>query len=229
MTETPSALARLFANPEMQRIGLLPFLGVLSASALVGLGIAWLYRLFYGSRTTGSDIQRAFPLIALSVTAIFVCIQFSLPLSLGLLGALSIVRFRTPIKEPEEIGFILLVIASALACATMSFGLLLLLLGVAVVALLAREALAPVFRPHAGGVLLVSMPEAQYRDCADALLGVLEQGTRGRLEGITRNDGRVTISYRWRATDPRRIAELDARVQQLAAGCDTSFLAGGAP
>jgi len=31
-----------------------------------------------------------------------------------LLGALSIVRFRTPIKEPEEIGFIMLVVASAL-------------------------------------------------------------------------------------------------------------------
>ena len=29
-------------------------------------------------------------------------VLLSLPLSLGLLGALSIVRFRTPIKEPEE-------------------------------------------------------------------------------------------------------------------------------
>ena len=36
-------------------------------------------------------------------------------MSLGLLGALSIVRFRTPIKEPEEIGFLMVVIATSLA------------------------------------------------------------------------------------------------------------------
>ena len=69
---------------------------------------------FYGRRATGSEIHRAFPLIAIAVTAIFICIQFSLPLSLGLLGALSIVRFRTPIKEPEEIGFLMVVIATSL-------------------------------------------------------------------------------------------------------------------
>ncbi len=41
--------------------------------------------------------------MGLSITAIFICIQFSLPLSLGLLGALSIVRFRTPVKELRAI------------------------------------------------------------------------------------------------------------------------------
>ena len=41
-------------------------------------------------------------LIGPSVTLLFICVQLSLPLSLGLLGALSIVRFRVPIKEPEE-------------------------------------------------------------------------------------------------------------------------------
>ena len=38
----------------------------------------------------------------------------SLALSLGLVGALSIVRFRTPIKEPEELGYLFLIIAVGL-------------------------------------------------------------------------------------------------------------------
>ena len=97
-------------------LGGLLFLMVLSLAS--SLFIAWLYRYFYASRATGSEVHRAFPLLGISVTAIFIAIQFSLPLSLGLLGALSIVRFRTPIKEPEEIGFIMLVIAASLACAT---------------------------------------------------------------------------------------------------------------
>ncbi len=109
------------------------FLVLLALSAAAAMLIAQLYVRFYGRRATGSEIHRAFPLLAIAVTAIFVCIQFSLPLSLGLLGALSIVRFRTPIKEPEEIGFLMVVIATSLAAAT---GLLA-FLGVVVVAAVA--------------------------------------------------------------------------------------------
>ena len=41
-------------------------------------------------------------------------IQSSIALSLGLVGALSIVRFRTPVKEAEELVFIFLAIAIGL-------------------------------------------------------------------------------------------------------------------
>ena len=96
----------------------LAFLMLMAVSLLSSLFIAYLYVHFYSNRATGSQVHRAFPLLGISITAIFVTIQFSLPLSLGLLGALSIVRFRTPIKEPEEIGFIMLVIATSIAVAT---------------------------------------------------------------------------------------------------------------
>tara|TARA_Y100000022_G_C13099303_1_gene306020 strand:- start:192 stop:680 length:489 start_codon:yes stop_codon:yes gene_type:complete len=42
-------------------------------------------------------------------------VKSSLALSLGLVGALSIVRFRTPIKEPEELAYIFLAIAIGLS------------------------------------------------------------------------------------------------------------------
>ena len=42
-------------------------------------------------------------------------VKSSLALSLGLVGALSIVRFRTPIKDAEELGYLFLVIATGLA------------------------------------------------------------------------------------------------------------------
>ena len=60
------------------------------------------------------SLPKSFMLIAPSVTAIFWAIQYSLPLSLGLLGALSFVRFRTPVKSGEDIAFILMVIALSL-------------------------------------------------------------------------------------------------------------------
>ena len=40
-----------------------------------------------------------------------VIVKSSIALSLGLVGALSIVRFRTPIKEPEDLTYLFLSIA----------------------------------------------------------------------------------------------------------------------
>ena len=127
-------------------LGVGSFILLLAISAIAAIVVAQLYVQFYGRRATGSEIHRAFPLIAIAVTAIFICIQFSLPLSLGLLGALSIVRFRTPIKEPEEIGFLMVVIATSLAAATGLLPYLGVVVLVAAAALVAQELTRPVFR-----------------------------------------------------------------------------------
>jgi hypothetical protein len=52
--------------------------------------------------------------VILAVTLIISIVKASLALSLGLVGALSIVRFRTPIKEPEELVYLFLAIAVGL-------------------------------------------------------------------------------------------------------------------
>ena len=52
--------------------------------------------------------------LALITTLVITVIKFSLALSLGLVGALSIVRFRAAIKEPEELGYLFLAISVGL-------------------------------------------------------------------------------------------------------------------
>ena len=91
----------------------------LFASAIVMI----MYLGLYEKRDTGSGVHRSFLIIGPSVTIMFLAIQFSLPLSLGLLGALSFVRFRTPIKDPEEVSYLLLLIACSIASATYNFTL----------------------------------------------------------------------------------------------------------
>ena len=135
MNEILNKLGRLIQDPGVQ-IDSVSFTFALLISFVVSLCISVLYLIFYENRATGAQVHRAFPLLGPAVTAIFLAIQFSLPLSLGLLGALSIIRFRTPIKEPEECAFIMLLISSAVICATFQFVLLFVLLLVAVTALL---------------------------------------------------------------------------------------------
>ena len=59
--------------------------------------------------------SRLFPLISSATCLIIFVVKSSLALSLGLVGALSIVRFRTAIKDPEELIFLFVSIAFGLA------------------------------------------------------------------------------------------------------------------
>jgi hypothetical protein len=106
---------------------LLAYLIAIVVSIVFAILLDFVYRYYFIRNYRGIEVNKSFTLIAPAVTTVFLVIQFSLPLSLGLLGALSFIRFRTPIKEPEEIGFLLIVIATSLACAVFRFevGLLL--------------------------------------------------------------------------------------------------------
>ncbi len=94
------------------------YLIVLALSLVFGLWMRLIYRNYYlSNEAVEASLARSFPIMSPAVTTIFWLIQFSLPLSLGLLGALSFVRFRTPIKRAEDIAFVLLLISGSLACA----------------------------------------------------------------------------------------------------------------
>jgi len=60
------------------------------------------------------ELASVFPFILLTTLLIIMIVKSSLALSLGLVGALSIVRFRTPIKEPEELAYLFMAIAIGL-------------------------------------------------------------------------------------------------------------------
>lgn len=65
-------------------------------------------------RVLRKDIALTLPVIGLTTLLVITVVKSSLALSLGLVGALSIVRFRTPIKEPEELAYIFMAISVGL-------------------------------------------------------------------------------------------------------------------
>ena len=58
---------------------------------------------------------KIFVFLALTTMAIMIIVKPSIALSLGLVGALSIVRFRAAIKDPEELTYLFLIIGIGLA------------------------------------------------------------------------------------------------------------------
>lgn len=206
-----------FGSKSMDKVGFFPFIGVMGMSLLAALFIAFLYVRFYKVRSTGSRIFRVFPLLGISITAIFITIQFSLPLSLGLLGALSIVRFRTPIKEPEEIGFIMLVVASSLCCATFNMLFLSIILITAIIALLLQRAGNRFLEMKENlGVVSLSMPSSVYKDNDAAVLSVLKDHLpNGRLDSIAEEEHEAVIMYNFAEKGEEDIITLQDAVKEL--------------
>lgn len=76
--------------------------------------LSWFYRKYSISLGGKTHVSNILTMIGLIVFLVITVIKSSLALSLGLVGALSIVRFRTPIKEPEELGYLFFAIAIGL-------------------------------------------------------------------------------------------------------------------
>jgi len=87
-------------------------------NALLAALLTWLVSEFYKKygRTVSnrSQFSSNFIMLALATMLIIYIVKSSVALSLGLVGALSIVRFRAAIKEPEELTYLFLVIGIGL-------------------------------------------------------------------------------------------------------------------
>jgi len=87
----------------------------LALGMLLSAITAWHYSRRAKKKVLRRDLGLVLPVIALTTLLVISVVKSSLALSLGLVGALSIVRFRTPIKEPEELAYIFLAIAIGLS------------------------------------------------------------------------------------------------------------------
>jgi uncharacterized membrane protein YhiD involved in acid resistance len=103
----------LFLNPTA--VASLPKLVLsLAIAALLGLILGQAYIRFGHSLSNRRLFARNFLILVVTTTLIISIVRSSLALSLGLVGALSIVRFRAAIKEPEELAFLFLAISIGL-------------------------------------------------------------------------------------------------------------------
>ena len=83
-------------------------------SAVLATLLGWLYSRYGESLSNRKQAGKNFLLITLTTMLIISVVKSSLALSLGLVGALSIIRFRAAIKEPEELSYLFLAIAVGL-------------------------------------------------------------------------------------------------------------------
>lgn len=96
-------------------INLGEFLVNIIVAALLAMLLSWFYQRFGNAVSNRKRFAANFLPLSLTTLLIITIVKSSIALSLGLVGALSIVRFRAAIKDPEELTYLFLVIGIGLA------------------------------------------------------------------------------------------------------------------
>ena len=104
-----------FINKNIQ-IDLNSFVVSLFCAAILSLLIQLFYIKFSSTLSNRMHFSKNFVILGTTTCIIIMIVKNSLALSLGLVGALSIVRFRAAIKEPEELVYLFLIISVGLGC-----------------------------------------------------------------------------------------------------------------
>ena len=103
-----------FLSTQSVQIPLLGFVFNLLLASLLAMCLSYMYTKYGQSISNRKLFANQFVLLAMITMLIITIVKSSLALSLGLVGALSIVRYRAAIKEPEELTYLFLAIAIGL-------------------------------------------------------------------------------------------------------------------
>ncbi|MCX6928042.1 MAG: DUF4956 domain-containing protein [Verrucomicrobia bacterium] len=103
-----------FLTTQSAQIPLNEFVVNLILTALFGFILGQVYVRFGSTLSNRNLFARNFSVLAMTTMLIISIVKSSLALSLGLVGALSIIRFRAAIKEPEELSYLFLAISIGL-------------------------------------------------------------------------------------------------------------------
>ncbi|MDO5323800.1 MAG: DUF4956 domain-containing protein [Clostridia bacterium] len=100
-----NAISGLWSSQTITPASWLTILVSLVLAFAVGLFIAWIYRRNFRGVMYSNNFALTLVLMTLITCPVVMCIKESIQLSMGMVGALSIVRFRTAVKDPLDTAY----------------------------------------------------------------------------------------------------------------------------
>ena len=100
-----SQIAEIFQNQSIGASSLLLVLFTLVMAFAIGMFIFWVYKKNYRGVMFSNNFALTLVLMTVITAPVVLCIRNSIQLSMGMVGALSIVRFRTAVKDPMDTGY----------------------------------------------------------------------------------------------------------------------------
>ena len=100
-----SAISQVFSSQTITPSSWLTIVFSLVIAFAVGLFIAFIYRRNFRGVMYSNNFALTLIMMTLITTPVVMCIKESIQLSMGMVGALSIVRFRTAVKDPLDTAY----------------------------------------------------------------------------------------------------------------------------
>ena len=104
----------LLSQFNTENISIIDFVINLLLTLIASYLLSFVYTRYGASLSNRNKLAQTLVLLSITTMIIITIVKSSLALSLGLVGALSIVRFRTAIKEPEELAYFFIAISIGL-------------------------------------------------------------------------------------------------------------------
>ncbi len=213
-------LKTLFSGTD-QPVDVFPFLVQLIITVILSLLIGYFYIKYGNSLSNRKALSRVLVLVSLTTMIIITIVKGSLALSLGLVGALSIVRFRTAIKEPEELAYFFMVIAIGLGIGAGQ--ILVTVIGTlflsVVIVFINRQKATEVLQN-----LIIRFRQQKDTDIEKAIELLKKHAAELELRRLDEDDQMSEVSFAVRFSNPSQLITAKKELQAAFPGISFSFL-----
>lgn len=187
--------------------------------------LSFVYVRYGKSISNRSQLSKVLIVVGLTTFIIISIVKSSLALSLGLVGALSIVRFRTAIKEPEELGYFFIAIAMGLG---MGAGQLYpTIVGFFVVCIIVIVLNKRNVRSAITQNLLIAVPTThdQKTKIADQITDVImKQANQVDLKRLKFNEDTVHLNFLVNVSSIKKLNTINEGLLAIDTGMDITFI-----
>jgi uncharacterized membrane protein YhiD involved in acid resistance len=196
----------------------------LALAAVLSAGVGWYYARFGEALSNRLKFAKLLPVLTLITVLVISVVKASLALSLGLVGALSIVRFRTAIKDPEELIYLFMAIAIGLGLgADQQVPTVIAVLALAVLVIATRLLTR---RSSARNLYLnLQVPEGETTDTFQAVNDILVRNARFvDMRRLDRRDHTLQLTYLVDCQDEGELCSLMDELKTQLPGSTFSFV-----
>ena len=189
---------------ELANISIATILVTLLTAAVCGAVIYLVCRLLLDRVIYNENFNILVILTTIVTSFIIMTISSNVVLSLGMVGALSIVRFRAAVKDPLDIGFLFWGIAAGITAGAQLYWVA--LLGTAVIAVL--YILITIFRKEKKSYLLIVRYDASCEMNVNGVLGAVKYRLKNKTQ--TGNKIELTVEVKIRRNDTTYLSRFNA-------------------
>lgn len=176
----------------------------LLAATLCGVIIYLIYRFFYRGVVYSDNFNILLLLTTVVTSFIIMTISANVVLSLGMVGALSIVRFRAAVKDPLDIGFLFWGIAAGITAGAQLY--MVAIIGTVIIGVI--YILLTIFKKERKSYLLIVRYTAETEVNVNGILGAIKYKLKNKTQ--TGSSIELTVEVKIKKNDTSYISRFNA-------------------